>query len=76
MSAHTIEKRYALFGGYRYYPIGSTEDLLGVFATGGDAHETGQRYIDQESDRWFEVVDLVTMCDSSADNGLIFKGSS
>lgn len=76
MSAHKIEKRYALFGGERYYPSGATGDLLSVHATEVDAREVGERFTAQDSDRWFEVVDLVKMGDSTTDSGQLFRGGS
>ena len=50
-------KRFLLFSGANYYPVGGWDDFKGAFDTVKEATDEGYR----KGDDWFHVVDRETL---------------
>lgn len=50
-------KRYILFSGEDYYPLGGWKDFVGVYETIDEATKAGESL----SNNWWEVVDIQAM---------------
>ena len=54
-------KRYLVFAGESYYPLGGWDDLIGQYDTIEEARMATKSY--QHSQLWAQIIDIVTQKD-------------
>jgi hypothetical protein len=55
-----MSKRFGLFAGYQYYPLGGMKDFRGRFDTVEEAENEGKRLNNLTDADWWQVIDLQT----------------
>jgi len=53
-------KRYLLFAGWEYYPLGGWDDLYTTFDNKDNALQKSLNLLDEGQGDWVQVVDSVT----------------